>query len=58
MHYIWQNQRMSPDKVLNIAENDVDFDRVQAFIFASTQYALEEGDSPLKVRHFTKKEEK
>lgn len=55
LHYIWQNQGKYPYEVLGISKDKVNWERVRAFVLASTAIALQDGERPLKVKDFQTK---
>lgn len=58
LHVAFQNQGLEPGVLMGLrSRNDRIPDGERAFILASIQKALEEGDTPVKIRHFNKKKE-
>ena len=51
LHIIFQNQGILPSKIMSLTAGE------RAFCFASTIKALEDGDVPVKVKNFAKREE-
>ena len=57
LHVIFQNQHIMPGIAMGLrTENDPVTDGERAFMLASTKKALMDGDTPIKVRNFTKKD--
>lgn len=53
LHVAFQNQHIEPGVLMGLrTRNDRITPGERAFILASTQKALEEGDTPVKVRNF------
>lgn len=56
LHTMFQNQNIMPGIAMGIrTPNEPVTSGERAFMLASTQKALEEGDTPVKIRNFSKK---
>ena len=59
LHIAFQNQGIMPSVLMGLrTENEPITKGERAFIIGSTLYALENGDSPVKVRNLVNTEEK
>ena len=55
LHTIFQNQHIMPGVIMGLrAPNDPIPYGERAFMFASTKYAIMKGDTPVKLRNFSK----
>ena len=56
LHIVFQNQHIEPGVLMGIrTRNDPIPEGERAFILASTKKALKEGDTPVKIMHFSEK---
>ena len=59
LHIAFQNQGIEPGVLMGLrSRNDPIPHGERAFILASTKKAIEEGDTPVKLRNFATKKEK
>lgn len=56
LHTIFQNQHIPPGVVMGLrTSNEVVTEGERAFMLASTMTAVEDGDTPVKIRNFSSK---
>ena len=55
LHTVFQNQNILPGVIMGLrAPNDMILPGERDFVLASTKKALEEGDTPVKIKNFAK----
>lgn len=55
LHVVFQNQGIAPGVLMGLrSPNDKIPDGERSFILASTKKAIKEGDTPIRIRHFSK----